>query len=107
MRKSQSGKNHHMFGKTLPLSTRRKMSESRQGKKNGFYGKTHTKESREKMSKSLTGLNMKAVIVNGVWFESLKAVSEHYKCRDSTVHGWLSGRAKPLAKYNIEDIRYA
>lgn len=43
-------------GYTLPLETRKRMSEAQTKEKNNFYGKKHTEDSKEKMSVAKLGV---------------------------------------------------
>lgn len=63
--------------------------KSRQGSKNPFFGKSHSEETKEKLRKAHTGKSNKScwvkVSIEGVIFNSITEVAEHYQVSRGTV----------------------
>lgn len=104
--KANSGKRHHQYGKRVPDEVKAKISESHIGKKNHFYGKTHSEESRNLMSQRLRGrapINRRAVLIDGVIYESVRAASVAYGVSEGAIIGRIRSITESFQGYSYLD----
>lgn len=109
--KSQLG-NQNALGHKLSEESKQLISASRKGKcvgeQNGFYGKTHTEKVRQKIreaqkgrkksettKKKIAKSHYKAVKIEDVIYESLKAASEASGINKTTLSRWCKDERKP------------
>lgn len=91
------GKNHHMFGKTLPEHVKKKMSEKAKLRK-------HTPETKAKLSLIQIGGNspMAKLVLDtntGIYYDSPRDVANTFNFNLSTLRSWLNGGLKNKTQF--------
>lgn len=107
MSEKARGVNHHQFGKPIPEHVKAKIAESHRGSRNHFYGKRHTEEMKRKMSETKMGTpppNRRAVIVDGVLYESVRAASIAFNVSEATIIGRIRANRSSI---EFSGYRYA
>tara|TARA_R110002020_G_scaffold41921_12_gene123250 strand:- start:5789 stop:6598 length:810 start_codon:yes stop_codon:yes gene_type:complete len=126
----QQGESNGMFGRTHTVEARKRISDfhkgnsyakgsvrteeqrqrlsefakTRTGDKNGFYGKTHSDETKKKLSESMKGKkppNMRAVVIDGIKYESLNEASRQLGIHVTTILWRVNSPNKKFESYSF------
>ena len=123
---ASSGKNHHLYGKTLSDKTKQKiskshsnrivsqetkdkMSKSKSGKKHPLFGKNHSQETKDKMSQAQMGIKHR--LFSGYYitpwgkFESSYSAQTNLLSHDS-IQRWCKNPNKKVSKSRYSKSKY-
>lgn len=97
----------HGEEKSKEIKRRLSFAASRKiGSNNPFFGKQHTKEAKEKMSEKRKGkkpVNQRAVLIDGVEYESVTEASRQLKVAPSTIVHRMKSKNELYEKYFYKD----